>query len=133
VTDAQPSVVRSYLEQAAVEPVRMIWIIADDEGSVTEWGGDVELISPSYLELGEHVQAQLLGLTGLLPLGNEPVVVPNFQIEPGILVHLHAFPIPSGAVVLLLDAAPGFEEKRRSQQRTHDDKLAKRRERKKNR
>jgi hypothetical protein len=58
------------------------------------------------------------------------VTIPNLQLEPGLIVHLHAIPAPEGGCLVLLDAAPGYEEKRRKQQSGYDEKLAARAKRK---
>jgi hypothetical protein len=120
-----PDLVTQYLERTGVSAARLVYVFLDRQGKVTSWGGDVELLAPRHLEVGKLATEQLPGLVGLVPVGDAPVVIPNLQIEPGLIVHLHTFPAPASCgVVLLLDAAPGYEEKRRKQQRGYDEKLA---------
>jgi hypothetical protein len=119
-----PDIVRQYLEMTRVTAARIVYVLLDPQGRVTEWGGDVELLEPRHLTVGALAADQLVGLTGLVPVGRDSVVVPNLQLEPGLIVHLHAIPAPTGGCLLLLDAGPGYEEKWKKQQKTYDDKLA---------
>ena len=73
----------------------------------------------------------MVGLTGIVPVGPTSVVVSNLEIEPGVVVNLHAIPSPLGGCLLLLDAAPEHEEKQKKQQARYDEKLQSRAKRKK--
>jgi hypothetical protein len=120
-----PDLVTQYLQMTGIEPSRLVFVFLDRQGKVTAWGGDVELLAPRRLEVGTLAAEQLVGLTGLVPVGEKSVVIPNLQIEPGLVVDLHAFPAPAGCTALvLLDAAPGYEEKWKKQQRGYEEKLA---------
>jgi hypothetical protein len=127
-----PDLVTQYLDMTGDSAERLVYVFLDQQGKVTSWGGDVELLAPRHLVVGQLVAEQLAGLTGIVPVGSESLVIPNLQLEPGLIVHLHAFPAPARCgVLLLLDAAPGYEEKRRKQQRSYDEKLAARAKRSK--
>jgi hypothetical protein len=121
-----PDIVRQYLQMTRAAADRLVWILLDLEGRVTDWGGDIELLAPRRLTVGRLATEQLVGLTGIVPVGERSVVIPGIQLEPGLIVDLHAFPSPVGACLVLLDAAPEHEEKRKKQQQSYDEKLAKR-------
>ena len=124
---AIPDLVTQYLDRNDVAAARLVYVLLDPQGKVTAWGGDVELLAPRHLEVGKLAAEQLVGLTGLVPVGPKPTVIPNLQLEPGLIVDLHAFPAPAGCgALVLLDAAPGYEQKRKKQQRGYDQKLAER-------
>jgi hypothetical protein len=119
-----PDLVTQYLDMTGVTAERVVYVFLDRQGRVTSWGGDVELLAPRHLVIGELAVEQLPGLTGIVPVGSDSLVIPNLQLEPGLIVHLHAIPAPASCgVLLLLDAAPGYEEKRKKQQRRYDEKL----------
>ena len=120
-----PDLVTHYLEMTGIEATRLVFAFLDRQGKVTAWGGDVELLAPRRLEVGTLAAEQLVGLTGLVPVGDKSLVIPNLQLEPGLIVHLHSFPTPAGcSAVVMLDAAPGYEEKWKKQQRGYEEKLA---------
>ena len=87
-------------------------------------GGDLELLRGRRILVGEPAADQLVGLTGIVPVGQSSIVISNFEIEPGVVVNLHAIPSPVGGCLLLLDASSEHEEKRRKQQKRYDEKLA---------
>ena len=61
-----------------------------------------------------------------MPVGKSSIVISNFQIDPGVVVNLHAIPSPVGGCLLLLDASSEHEEKQQRQQKRYDEKLAER-------
>jgi len=120
-----PDIVDQYLHMMRLERGRMVWVLLDYSGRVTQWGGDQDLLS-QRLFTGEPAAEQLAGLTGIVPVGSSSVVISNLEIEPGVVVHLHAIPSPVGGCLLLLDAKPEHEAKRKKQQARYDQKLASR-------
>ena len=125
-----PEIVDQYLDMMRLTPARIVYVLLDRQGNVTQWGGDVEMLSGRLL-IGEPVAEQLVGLTGIVPVGQSSVVISNLEIEPGVVVNLHAIPSPVGGCLLLLDATPAHDEKRKQQQARYDEKLAARAKQKK--
>ena len=119
-----PDLVAQYLDMMRLSPERLVYVLLDLQGKVTSWGGDRELLRGRRILVGEPADDQLAGLTGIVPVGPSSVVISNFEIEPGVVVNLHAIPSPVGGCLLLLDAAAEHEEKRRKQQKRYDEKLA---------
>ncbi len=119
-----PDLVAQYLDMMRLAPERLVYVLLDLKGTVTSWGGDRELLRGRRILVGEPADDQLVGLTGIVPVGRSSVVISNFEIEPGVVVNLHAIPSPVGGCLLLLDAAAEHEEKRRKQQKRYDEKLA---------
>ena len=119
-----PDLVAQYLDMMRLSPERLVYVLLDLQGNVTSWGGDRELLRGRSILVGEPADGQLAGLTGIVPVGRSSVVISNFEIEPGVVVHLHAIPSPVGGCLLLLDAAAEHEEKRKKQQKRYDEKLA---------
>ena len=119
-----PDIVDQYLDMVRLSPKRLVYVLVDLQGNVTKWGGDRELLRGRRLLVGEPAADQLVGLTGIVPVGQSSVVFSHLEIEPGVIVDLHAIPSPVGGCLLLLDAAPQHEEKRKKQQKRYDEKLA---------
>ena len=120
---ALPRPVRMYLETEGIATKRLAYVLVDRRGIVTNCGGDVAILEPRRVEIGLPASKQLVGLVGLLPAPEKPVQIPYFQMEPGLTVHLHVFATPDGDAVVMIDAAPEYEPKRRRQQLRADQKL----------
>ena len=121
-----PDIVDQYLDMMRLAPERLVYVLVDLQGTVTRWGGDQALLRGRRLLVGEPATDQLVALTGIVPVGQSSVVISNFEIEPGVVVNLHAIPSPVGGCLLLLDAEAERDEKRKKQQKRYDEKLAKR-------
>jgi hypothetical protein len=119
-----PDIVDQYLDMMRLSPERLVYVLVDLHGNVTRWGGDLELLRGRRMVVGEPAADQLVGLTGIVPVGQNSVVISNFELEPGVVVNLHAIPSPVGGCLLLLDAATERDEKRKKQQKRYDEKLA---------
>jgi hypothetical protein len=124
---ALPRPIRLYLEAEGIATKRLAFLLVDGRGIVTDCGGDVAMLAPRQIEIGLPASKQLAGLFGLLPAGQKPTEIPHCQLEPGLIVHLHVFPTEDGDAVVLVDAAPESESKRRRLQVRYDRKLASRR------
>ena len=120
----RPEIVDQYLDMMRLAPERLVWVLLDRPGNVTRWGGDVELLGERTLLMGEPIVDQMMGLTGIVPIGQSSAMIPSLEIEPGVVVNLHAIPSPVGGCLLLLDAGAEHAEKRRKQQQRYDEKLA---------
>ena len=127
----RPDIVVDYLDMMRLRPPRLAWILLDLKGKVTRLGGDLELLGGKKLLVGEPAAEQIVGLTGLVPVGKSSTVIPNFQIEQSVVVNLHAIPSPVGGCLLLLDASSEHEEKQQKQQKRYDEMLAAREKQKK--
>lgn len=128
--DALPRPIRMYLESEGIATKRLTYLLVDGRGIVKDWGGDVAILAPRHIEIGQPVSKQLVGLFGLLPAGERPTEIPHFQIEAGLIVHLHVFPTVDGDAVVMVDAAAEYEPKRKRQQLRNEQKLASRPKRK---
>jgi hypothetical protein len=122
----RPDLVDQYLDMMRLAPERLAWVLLDRQGGVTRWGGDLELLGERRLLVGEPIAEQWVGLTGIVPVGQSSAVIPSLEIEPGVVVNLHAIPSPVGGCLLLLDAGAEHDEKRKKQQQRYDEKLAER-------
>ena len=91
-----PDIVDQYLDMMRLAPERLVYVLVDLQGNVTRWGGDQELLRGRRILVGEPATDQFAGLTGIVPVGPSSVVISNFEIEPGVVVHLHAIPSPVG-------------------------------------
>jgi hypothetical protein len=125
-----PEIVDQYLDMMRLAPERLVYVLLDRDDVVTRWGGDLDLLAGRRLLVGEPVADQLVGLVGILPIAQSSTVVPNLEIEPGVIVNLHAISSPVGGCLLLLDASAEHGEKQAKQQRRYDEKLAERSKRK---
>jgi hypothetical protein len=124
---ALPRPIRLYLEAEGIATRRLTFLLVDGSGTVTDCGGDVAMLAPRQIEIGVPAAKQLAGLSGLLPAGQKPTEIPHCQLEPGLVVHLHVFSTEDGDAVVMVDATPEHEPKRRRLQLRYDRKLASRR------
>ena len=124
---ALPRPIRLYLEAEGIATKRLTFLLVDGGGIVTDCGGDVAMLAPRRIEIGVPASTQLTGLHGLLPAGQKPTEIPHCQLEPGLVVHLHVFPTEDGDAVVMVDARPEHEPKRKRLQLRYDRKLASRR------
>jgi hypothetical protein len=120
----RPDIVDQYLDMMRLAPQRLVWVLLDRQANVTRWGGDVEMLGDRTLLAGEPITEHWVGLTGIVPIGASSAMIPSLEIEPGVVVNLHAIPSPVGGCLLLLDAGAEHDEKRKKQQQRYDEKLA---------
>lgn len=126
----RPDIVAQYLDMMRLRPPRLAWVLLDLAGDVTRWGGDLELLGERRLAMGKPAAEQIVGLTGIVPVGKSSIVITHFEIDPGVVVNLHSIPSPVGGCLLLLDASSEHEEKQKKQQQRYDAKLAEREQQK---
>jgi hypothetical protein len=123
---ALPRPIRLYLETEGIVGKRLVYLLVDGRGVVRDWGGDVAMLGPRRIEIGQQATKQLVGLFGLLPASGKPTQIPHFEMEAGLTVHLHVLRTRIGDAVVMVDAAAEQEPKRKRQQSRRDQKLASR-------
>jgi hypothetical protein len=121
---ALPRSIRLYLESEGIATRRLVYLVVNQRGGITDWGGDVEILPPSYLEVGDRAVDRLVGLVGLLPAGDKPTAVSHLQMAPALIVDVHVFRVPEGDAVVMVDTALEHEPRRQRRQKRIDQKLA---------
>jgi signal transduction histidine kinase len=118
-----PAPVFSYLNRLATEQRSPAFLLADKNGCLSGWGGDVTEYGISELKAGEPVGEQIYFLEGLLPLDGNSMILPCLQTDSGRVADLHLFPTDAGDCALLLDATLEELQQRLMQQKGNEASL----------
>lgn len=115
-----PREISEYLEKVTSSERNTAYILVDDEGSVVDWGGRLDVYGIGELQRGLSAGEQVLILEGLFPMAGEPMVLPSIHTDSGTPADLHLFPIPGGACALFLDVGERVLNQQMMQQRGNE-------------
>jgi len=115
-----PVSVHTYLSRLAAEQRSPAYLLSNQEGALSAWGGELTAYGIADLSAGEPVGEQVFFLEGLLPLAGEGLILPCMQTESGRPADLHLFSTPSGDCALLLDATASERQQRLMQQKGNE-------------
>ena len=118
-----PAPVFAYLNRLATEQRSPAFLLADDQGRLSDWGGSLANYGISDLQAGQPVGEQSYFLEGLLPLEGPSMMMPCLQTVSGRVADLHLFPTEEGDCVLLLDATLEEFQQRLMQQKGNEASL----------
>src|SRR5687767_13752963 len=115
-----PAVVSEFLDNLFITDTQPAYLLVDESGILTSWGGRLENYGVRNLRAGEPINEQVYFLEGLLPLEQEQLLLPCMQTDSGRPADLHLFSTPEGDCVLLLDASTKEEQQRVMQQKGNE-------------
>lgn len=118
-----PAPVFSYLNRLAAEQRSPAFLLADENGRLSGWGGDVAEYGIADLKAGAPIGEQVYFLEGLLPLDGNSMMMPCLQTDSGRVADLHLFPTEAGDCALLLDATLEELQQRLMQQKGNEASL----------
>ncbi|MFL9451805.1 MULTISPECIES: hypothetical protein [Nostocales] len=99
-----PTCVTDYLLSFFKEERSLAYLLVNQDGCLSTWGGQLSAYGLLNLQQGEKAEKQIFFLEGLLPLEGVPLFFPCVKITSGICADVHLFPSKEGDWVLLLDA-----------------------------
>jgi hypothetical protein len=94
-----------YLLNLIIEQHSLAYLLVNKDGYLSQWGGKLTLYGVFALHKEEKAEKQIFFLEGLLPLDDEPILIPRIKTEYGICADVHLFPSKDGDWVLFLDAS----------------------------
>jgi signal transduction histidine kinase len=115
-----PSVVLDYLQTAVLERRLPAYMLADQDGRLIDWGGQLESYGISQLCKGDQIAERVYFLEGLLPLGKAPIHLPYVETESGRVADLHLFNGPEGDWIVLIDATEDARQRQVMQQKGNE-------------
>ena len=118
-----PAPVFAYLNRLATEQRSPAFLLADEQGRLSDWGGSLVDYGIFDLQAGQPVGEQIYFLEGLLPLEGTSMVLPCLQTDSGRVADLHLFPTEAGDCALLLDATLEEFQQRLMQQKGNEASL----------
>ncbi len=120
MSDPIPAVALNYLSNLIIKSRYLAYLLVAKDGCLLSWGGDLLTYNIRSLQRGELACKQVHLLEGLLPLGEEVVVLPCTNVEQGICADIHMFSGNEGDWILLLDASEERDRHQLMQQKGND-------------
>ncbi len=99
------------------------YFVIDDEGGIVMQGGNLPFYGLQDISPAESTADDLLFLTGVFPIGEEPVSFPKVEMLPGVFADIHIFNRSDQNWVLLLDTSGEVAQFRSVQQHRNDLRL----------
>ena len=112
-----PAPVYAYVHTHLLATRAPAYLLAQRDGRLETWGGDLARYGLVGLQQGVEVESQIYMLTGLLSSENVPLRLPCIETPSGRFVDLHLFPTAAGMGVLFLEATGEELQRRLLQQR----------------
>lgn len=99
---AQP--VAEYIYDLAVKDHSPAFLLVGKDGSLRDWGGNLEFYGISDLEKGKPIGDKVLILEGFFPFDEGQVELSYVETESGVSADIHIFAREEGVWVIFLDA-----------------------------
>jgi hypothetical protein len=99
------------------------YFVVEEEGEIVLRGGNLEYYGLEHVKPAESTADDLLFLTGVFPIGDEPVSFPKVEMLPGVFADIHIFNRSNQNWVLLLDSSGEVAQFRAVQQHRNDLRL----------
>lgn len=115
-----PFSIRAYLNRLAIGERSPAFLLADQQGNLLDWGGEIGAYGISDLRAAEPVGEQVFFLEGLFPLAGQELILPCLQIDQGRPADVHLFHSDEGDCALLLDATTREKQQRLMQQKGNE-------------
>ncbi len=118
--DTAPPAVLEYVNSYLLQARSPAYLEVLRDGSLAQHGGNLGEYGLTGLREGCRVEDAVPFLQGYLPLEDSPIVLPEVEIQPGVIAGIHLFPGQGVDWVLLLNAAPETRHSRGLQQALRD-------------
>jgi hypothetical protein len=115
-----PDEVRDYLHNLLVDTASLSYLVADTQGHLTAWGGDLARYELSDLQRDERLEERVVFLAGLLPLDESPLHLSCVQTTTDMFADIHILHVDDADWVLLLDVTRDGNKQQRLQQKAND-------------
>ncbi len=111
-----PIPIWTYLYRHMIESRYPGYLHVSKNCCVLETGGDLAHYGLHAYQKGQYIKENICFLHGLLPLDDQPVIIPFIQFTTMQFADLHLLPGEIGDWVLLLDATKEAIQQQRAQQ-----------------
>jgi PAS domain S-box-containing protein len=118
-----PAPIRDFMLNLTVEERAPAYLLVDDEGRPSRWGGGWAAYGVSGLRAGDDAVEQIPLLAGLLPLGGPSAFLPYVTTDGGAFADLYLFRGEEGTWVLLLDSTADASRRQGMQQAANELRL----------
>lgn len=104
MTQNFPKPIFDYFNQFLREELSPAFILLDQDGIVTDFGGGIQTYGISGLEKGRDIVEVLLFMEGILPFERKSLVLSFVKLGSGKSIDVHIMKISKGFGMILLDA-----------------------------
>jgi len=118
-----PAPIREFILALTDETLSPAFLLLTQDGTLVDWGGDLDAYGIRNLKLNADVDEQVSFLIGLLPLGSDSVFLPHIQTTGKVFADVYLFKRDQGTWVLLLDATADTAKRLQLQQKLYDSRL----------
>jgi PAS domain S-box-containing protein len=115
-----PVPIRDFIDALTDDLLAPAFMLVDDEGRLSAWGGALESYGIAGLEENMQVAEHLPFLVGILPVDSGGVFLPNVQTQTDFFADIYFFNRPQGTWILWLDATKIVKTRQTLQQRAYD-------------
>lgn len=118
---ALPEVVVNYLSQIVEKNKSLAYLKIDSQGLISLLGGDWVIYGVADLEKGQTAEDKLFFLSGLLPLPEEKILLPQVKLDSEVSADVHIFSLDNQETwVILLSVAEEELKQQIMQQKIND-------------
>ncbi|MBI4851206.1 MAG: adenylate/guanylate cyclase domain-containing protein [Acidobacteria bacterium] len=118
---ALPQTVVNYISQLVEQERSLAYLRIDDQGIISLLGGDWSIYGITEIEVGELAEDKLPFLSGLLPLSEEKIILPQLKLDTDVSADLHIFSFANKETwVILLSVAEQERNQQIIQQKIND-------------
>ncbi|PPS39172.1 adenylate/guanylate cyclase domain-containing protein [Chroococcidiopsis sp. TS-821] len=100
-----PIPVLNYIQAFTVGERDLAYLLVNNQGLITQWGGKLENYGIKNLQQGDCLEEKVFFLEGILPIDNSPIFLPCVKTECGVAADIHIFSSDVGNWILFLDAS----------------------------
>lgn len=115
-----PAPIREFIDALTDDLLAPAYLLVNDEGGLSAWGGALDSYGISGLEENLQVADHFTFLAGVLPVDSGGVFLPHVQIRSDVFADIYFFHRPPGTWILLLDATANVKTRQTLQQRAYD-------------
>lgn len=114
-----PAPIREFIDALTDELLAPAFMLVNDDGALTEWGGALDSYGIFGLNSTTKVD-EFPFLAGVLPVDAGGVFLPNVQTREEVFADIYFFHRPQGTWILFLDATADVKKRKALQQRAYD-------------
>lgn len=118
-----PAPIREFIDVLTDDLLAPAYLLVNDVGGLSEWGGALDSYGISGLEKDLQVADHFIFLAGVLPVDSGGVFLPNVQTKSDVFADIYFFHRPQGTWILFLDATPNVKTRQTLQQRAYESSL----------
>jgi len=115
-----PRFVSDRILQLTLDYTPVAYLLIGDDGRLKDLGGELRVFGLEYLTLGSPAQDQALFLKGMLPLEQEPLLLPAVELGVGKYADIHLLPDDAGDWVILFDKSKAIRWRATAQQKSNE-------------